>query len=134
MNLDRDSADRFARDWLEAWNTGDLPRVLEHYTDDFEMISPFIAKVVGEPSGKLAGKSQVEAYWRSALQKLPELHFELLDVLVGAESIALYYKTSFGKRAVEVLMLNNEGLVTRGFAHYIDEHETFANQGQPLLN
>ncbi len=128
MNLDQDSADRFARDWLEAWNTGDLPRVLEHYTDNFEMTSPFITKVFGEPSGKLVGKSRVEAYWRSALQKLPGLHFKLLNVFVGAESIALYYKTSFGKMAVEVLMLNKQGLVTHGFAHYVDENKTFANQ------
>ena len=127
MNLDRDSADRFARDWLEAWNTGDLPRVLEHYTDDFEMISPFIAEMAGEPSGKLVGKSRVEAYWRSALKRLPALRFELLNVFVGAGSIALYYETSFGKLAVEVLMLNKEGLVTRGFAHYADANETVAS-------
>ena len=33
-------AERFAKDWVAAWNSHDLDSILEHYEDDFEMSSP----------------------------------------------------------------------------------------------
>ncbi len=53
--LDRAFAERFAVEWIDAWNSHDLDRVLSHYADDFEMNSPYIAQVAGESSGKLKG-------------------------------------------------------------------------------
>jgi len=65
-------AERFAREWGEAWNAHDLERVLSHYEDDFEMSSPIIVTLMGESSGKLKGKAAVGAYWAKALKLLPE--------------------------------------------------------------
>ena len=36
------AAERFADDWIAAWNAHDLEKILSHYTDDFEMSSPVI--------------------------------------------------------------------------------------------
>jgi len=47
-------AEHFAREWVAAWNSHDLERVLEHYEDDFEMSSPIIVTLMGEPSGLAA--------------------------------------------------------------------------------
>jgi hypothetical protein len=38
--ISRDFAERFAEEWIAAWNAHDLPRILSHYEDDFEMPSP----------------------------------------------------------------------------------------------
>jgi ketosteroid isomerase-like protein len=54
-------AERFANEWIAAWNSHDLERILEHYEDDFEMSSPIIAALAGESSGKLRGKLAVGA-------------------------------------------------------------------------
>jgi SnoaL-like protein len=121
MNISKQWADSFAREWIEAWNARDLKRVLSHYTEDFEMSSPFIAEFTGEASGSLAGKARVSAYWQAALQKIPDLHFDLQSVLVGSSSIVIYYRTSFGRRTAEVLFVNQAGLVYRAAAHYIDD-------------
>ncbi len=59
--ISRDFADHFARDWIEAWNSHDLDRILAHYTEDFVMSSPYIAQVVGEPSGTLPGRRPCHA-------------------------------------------------------------------------
>src|SRR5690349_21379940 len=67
-----------------AWNAHDLGRILAHYADDFEMTSPYIASLTGEPTGRLAGKEAVGAYWRAALERFPDVHFELVDVFLGA--------------------------------------------------
>jgi hypothetical protein len=116
--IDKGFADHFAADWIDSWNSQDLVRVLSHYTDDFEMSSPVIIKVAGEPSGTLKGKKAVGFYWAKALQLVPNLHFELISTLVGVNSIALHYKGVSGPVA-EVLHFNPDGKVTRAYAHYL---------------
>lgn len=66
--ITREFADRFAQEWVDAWNSHDLERVLSHYADDFEMSSPYIAQIAGEPSGMLKGKPAIAAYWAHALE------------------------------------------------------------------
>jgi ketosteroid isomerase-like protein len=96
MIVTREFAASFAAEWIVAWNARDLPRVLSHYTEDFEMSSPLIIEIAGEPSGCLQGKEKVRAYWKAALDKNPGLHFELLDGSAGANSIALLYRGNSG--------------------------------------
>jgi ketosteroid isomerase-like protein len=48
--LDKAFAENFAAEWIAAWNSHDLDRVLSHYAGDFEMSSPIIAQIAGEPS------------------------------------------------------------------------------------
>jgi hypothetical protein len=116
--ITKDRAKEFAREWVEAWNAHDIDRVLSHYTDDFEMSSPFIAGFAGESSGTLKGKPQVGAYWRTALERIPDLRFELLDVFTCVNSITIYYKAVLGKLATEVLFLNQDGKAYKALAHY----------------
>ena len=108
----------FSNEWIAAWNSHDLPRILSHYSDDFEMSSPYIAQIAGEPSGTLKGKLKVGAYWQNALQHFPRLHFELVEVLMGVSSLAMYYKSNVANRMVlEVLSLDEQGRIVRGHAH-----------------
>jgi hypothetical protein len=116
--IDKVFAEHFATDWIASWNAHDLDRILSHYTDDFEMSSPVIVKVAGEPSGTLKGKEAVGSYWAKALQLVPNLHFELVTTLVGVNSITLYYNGVRGSSA-EVFHFNQDGKVTRAYAHYL---------------
>jgi hypothetical protein len=50
--MTREEALRFAEGWA-AWNAHDLDRILAHYSDEFEMTTPFIVKLMGEPTGTL---------------------------------------------------------------------------------
>lgn len=111
-------AERFATEWVEAWNRRDLDRVLSHYDEGIVTSSPMIVQVVGEPSGTLTGKKAVGAYWAKALTLLPDLHFKLLATLVGVNSITLYYKGAQGRPAAEVLHFGPGGKVVNSFAHY----------------
>jgi hypothetical protein len=108
----------FAREWIAAWNSHDLERILSHYTDDVEMSSPYIPEIAAEPSGTLRGKAKVGAYWKKALQQHPGLHFELVTILCGVDSLALYYRNHAGRMVVEVLSMDGDGRVFRGHAHY----------------
>lgn len=63
-------------------------------------------------------KAAVGAYWKKALELVPDLKFELLSVLMGVNSITLYYKGARGRLAAEVFHFGPDQKVTRAFAHY----------------
>jgi ketosteroid isomerase-like protein len=74
--LTRDFAADFARDWIDSWNAHDLDRILAHYTDDFEMTTPYIVSLMSVPSGTLKGKDKIRDYWTKALAGRPQLNFK----------------------------------------------------------
>ena len=113
-----EEARTFAQEWVEAWNAHDLERVLSHYTEDFQMSSPFIVGFAGEGSGTLKGKAAVAVYWRAAFERFPDLHFELLEVFTGVSTIVIYYKSVLDKRTTEVFFFDESGKVFKAFAHY----------------
>ena len=116
--MDKPFVEHFTTDWIDSWNAHDLDRILSHYSDQFEMSSPAIIQVAGEPSGALQGKVAVRAYWKKALELIPDLQFELLQVLSGVNSITVHYKGARGRLAAEVFHFGPDQKVTRAFAHY----------------
>lgn len=117
-SMDPTFAQHFAADWIDSWNTHNLPRVLAHYSDDFEMTSPIIIRVVNEPTGRLKGKAAVADYWTRALATRPNLHFDLISTLIGVNTITLYYKTDTGRFSAEVFHFGPDQKVHKSFAHY----------------
>ena len=113
----REFAEHFAQEWIAAWNSHDLAKILSHYSEDFEMASPYIAQIANEPSGVLRGKAAVGAYWEAALQRMPDLHFEHVSTLVGAQSLTIYYRGARGM-AAEVFFFGPDGQVVKACAHY----------------
>lgn len=118
--ITQDFARAFADEWIEAWNSHDLPRILSHYAEDFRFSSPFIVAVVGEPSGFLRGRDAVGAYWRKALARLPDLQFKLLTLYVGMTSIVIHYSRHDGRTAAEYFEFDEHGRVSRSSAHYTE--------------
>jgi ketosteroid isomerase-like protein len=116
--ISEEHARAFAHEWIDSWNSHDLDRIMSHYADDFQMTSPFIVKLMNEPAGTIKGKENVRAYWAQALQRLPDLHFELIEVLKSVDSITICYHAVLGKRAAEVLFFDREGKVKQAIAHY----------------
>lgn len=111
-------AQAFSQEWIEAWNSHDLDRILSHYSDGFEMSSPLIAQIVGEPTGILRGKERVRAYWEKALKMVPDLHFEGIATLTGVGSIVIHYRGANGRLAAEVFFFGPDNLVQKAFANY----------------
>ena len=116
--IDEDWARAFAWDWIEAWNSHDMERILSHYADDFQMSSPLIVTRMKRSDGVLRGKESVRAYWEPSLAADPPLEFALIDLLVGIDSITLYYR-NVGKRVVaETLVFDGDGLVVRAMSQW----------------
>ncbi len=116
--IDKNFAENFAKDWIEAWNSHDIEKIFSHYADDVEMSSPLIIERMNEPSGTLKGKDKIRPYWEKGLARFPPIHFEFERVLIGANGIVILYKNQKNQQVAEVLIFNNAGKVTGGNAHY----------------
>jgi ketosteroid isomerase-like protein len=104
--------------WIQDWNSHNLDAILAHYSEDVEFTSPFVVKLMDRSDGKLQGKSILKEYFAKGLATYPDLRFELIQVLVGVDSVVFYYHSVGDRLAAEYMQLNSAGLVTRVNAHY----------------
>jgi len=103
----------FAKKWVQAWNRRDLEGVLSYYTEDVEFKSPLVVKLLGETSGTIRGKQSLREYFRKALAAFPgDIEIELLGAYQGVKSLLVHFQAK-GRKAVEVMELNQEGKVRR---------------------
>jgi ketosteroid isomerase-like protein len=107
------------REWIAAWNARDLERALALYTEDFEMTSDRIPALGFAPSGTLRGKDKVRTYWATALQRLPDLHFELIDLYVSPDSVVVFYQNERGLKICEYLRVDVSGKIVQGSANHL---------------
>jgi hypothetical protein len=111
-------AQEFALEWIAAWNSHDLDRILGHYTEDVEVTSPLVEAVLGPGAMTLQGKPAVRVYWEQALARFPDLHFILFRAYAGPRSVVLHYQSVQALVAAECLELDQAGRVRRVLAHY----------------
>lgn len=106
-----DDAQSFAADWIAVWNAHDLGAILDHYAQDVTFYSPVIARVTGEPTSYVSGKGDLERYWARALKLAPDLHFELQDLYVGADSLVVHYTNQLGRHCAETFVFAASGKI-----------------------
>jgi predicted ester cyclase len=117
-DVTKDEAWNLANHWVAAWNAHDLDRIMTHYEDAIELTSPAAAQLLSTPSGKVAGKANLRAYFQRGLEAYPDLRFHLEDVLWGINSVVLYYTNQRGTHTAEFMELSVSGKVARVVAHY----------------
>jgi ketosteroid isomerase-like protein len=105
-------------EWIAAWNARDLDRVLKLYSENFEMTSPHIHAIGFDASGTLRGKDRVRHFWATALARLPDLHFELIDLFVSPDSVIVFYQNERGKKICEYLRLDAAGKIAQASGNY----------------
>ena len=114
------NAASFAADWIDAWNTHDLPRILSHYAEDAVLVSPRVREILGDPSGMVCGKAALSSYFSQGLARLPDLHFTFQSVYAGVESMVVVYRAHDGRGVSELMVLDSDGLVREVRAHWME--------------
>jgi ketosteroid isomerase-like protein len=109
----------FGRQWIAAWNSHDLERVLALYAEDSEMTSDRIQALGIDASGTLLGKASLRIYWGNALALLPDLRFELIDTYVSPNSLVVFYQNDRGAKICEYLRLDAQGKIIQGSANHL---------------
>ena len=107
------------RDWIAAWNSRDLERILALYAEDSEMTSDKIPALGFDSSGTLRGKAKLREYWGKALQLVPNLRFDLIDLFVSPDSVVVFYANERGSRICEYLRVDAEGRIVQGSANHL---------------
>jgi hypothetical protein len=115
--------DAFTRHWMRAWNAHDVDAITEHYRDDVEYESPFVA-ALGGGDGRLHGADALRGYVAAALERYPDLYFDVRSATVatGASSIAMAYRSVNDLLAIETLVLDGDRKVARALCHYRNTH------------
>ncbi len=106
----------FAEEWVAAWNSHDLDRILSHYATGVVLLSPMAQRRLG--NGRVTGIDALRAYWSAALDAQPDLCFALQTVLVGHECLTILYRNHRGQTAAETFEFGADGKVVRSFACY----------------
>ena len=111
----------FALEWIAAWNSHDLERILGHYSDDIAVTSPFVEKIMGPGQGTILGKSALRDYWSVALGKYTDLKFDLFRAYPGVNSVVLHYRSVAGLFGMEFMRFDEHDQVCEVLAHYAPE-------------
>ena len=117
-HVDTPEPQGFAEQWISAWNARDVEAVLTLYAEDVLFTSPTAQRVVPESGGTVQGKQALRSYWIQALEGNRDLHFELVGVYHGVDTIVLHYRNQLGGLVNEVLTFR-DGLVAVGHATHL---------------
>jgi ketosteroid isomerase-like protein len=119
--MDLANATAFAQRWCADWNSHDLERILSHFHDDVVFTSPVGAQVLPETGGVFRGKAALRAYWQLGLARIPDLHFTVVAVYTGVDTVVINYRNQVGNLVCEVLRLDGDVIV--------EGHGTYSSPG-----
>jgi uncharacterized protein (TIGR02246 family) len=117
--MDHTDVAAFVDGWLRAWNAHDLDGVLGHFAEDVVFSSPVAGRLLEGGDGVVRGRAALRAYWAEGLRRIPDLHFELVDVYTGVDTIVINYRNQRGGLVNEVLTFDGP-LVVVGHGTYLD--------------
>jgi ketosteroid isomerase-like protein len=112
-----ESARKLAAAWCDAWNRRDLDAIMEHYADDVEFSSSTVVKRWGITDGWLRGSSKVRENFAIGV-KAHGLHFELVDVLLGVNSVCVVHRRESSALVTDLVELDANGKGRRVTACY----------------
>ena len=121
-------ATRFAQEWVAAWNSRDLERILSHYADNVEVTSPLVPKVLGGDQLSVRGKANLRDF-RRGLDAYPDLKFTLWGAYAGVQSVIVHYESVRGMGSAELMRIRLDGRVSEVLAHYAAPASSVAPAG-----
>jgi hypothetical protein len=80
-----------ARQWLAAFNAGDLEALIDLYAGDAVHESPKVRKSMPGSDGKLVGKAAMRDWWQQAFSRLPGIAYELTALTSDSSRAVIEY-------------------------------------------
>ncbi len=109
----------FAAEWAAGWNSRDLEAILRHYSPGVVFRSPVAARILPDSDGTVRGIDALRDYWSKGLAAYPTLHFEVLEVFAGTDTLVIRYGTDHGDVRAEILTFS-DSLIIEGRGTYPD--------------
>ena len=92
--------------WLFAFNERRLDDLVELFTEDAVHSTPKLRELSPETDGVLHGKLALRAWWQASMERLPELHYEKLELIAqGDRAVLEYVRRNPGDPALAVAQM-----------------------------
>ena len=101
-----------AKDWINAWNKGDINSLINHYSDNVVFYSSAAKRRWGVPDGKLSGIEALGNHFRKAFEEFQSMKVTFRKLLRGADGVLLVYQRENGKMMADFVQFNDQGKVT----------------------
>jgi ketosteroid isomerase-like protein len=113
--------EQIAMNWLAAFNTKNLEKLLALYHEDAQHFSPKLKIRKPETNGWVTGKEALRAWWQDAFDRLPTLHYEATTLTANTDRIFMeYIRKVNGEEnmlVAEVLEIKNKVIVASRVYH-----------------
>lgn len=110
-----------AHEWFDAFNTHDIETLLTLYDENAEHYSPKLKTHRPSTDGLIKGKAALRAWWTDAFKRLPQLHYELLQLTAEGDRVFMeYIRRTPGEenlRVGEMLVIKNKKIVVSRVYH-----------------
>jgi hypothetical protein len=115
------------RDWIDAWNSRDLDRIMAHYCDDVELVSPIVIQLTGRSDATVRGMAMLRECFARGWKAYPALRFDFIRLYPGVRSCVVEYRSINGLISAELTGFDAKGKIPRVLAHYaLPEHDANA--------
>jgi len=115
------TSNTIATAWFAAFNSHDIESLLALYDEQAEHYSPKLKVHQPATNGYIKGKPALRAWWADAFNRLPHLHYELLQLTSEGEQVFMeYIRQTPGEedlRVGEVLVIRNGLIVASRVYH-----------------
>jgi hypothetical protein len=108
-------------DWIDAWNTHDLERIMNHYADEVEFTAQTVVSRWGKADGKLKGKEELRQHFSKGLALAPDIYFTVDEILWAPGGYAVLYHRENGNRVLDAIELNEFGKAIKVTAYYLHQ-------------
>lgn len=85
------TTEKIAHEWFDAFNLHDIDLLLNLYAEDAVHYSPKLKIHQPETNGLIKGKSALRNWWTDAFNRLPELHYQLIQLISNDEQVFMEY-------------------------------------------
>lgn len=85
------SLKQLAHTWIDAFNKHDLDLLLSLYHDEAEHYSPKLKIHQPHTNGIIKGKTALKNWWSDAFTRLPNLHYQLLQLTIEENRVFMEY-------------------------------------------
>jgi hypothetical protein len=83
--------EQIAHAWFDAFNQHDIDLLLNLYAEDAAHYSPKLKIRRPETNGLIKGKAALRSWWTDAFNRLPELNYQLIQLISNDEQVFMEY-------------------------------------------
>jgi SnoaL-like domain len=113
-----EDAEAHAKDWIEAWNSHDLERIMSFYSNDVVFEAETVRVRWKNPDGRLVGIAELRKHFALGLELAPQLRFQFEQLLLAPSGYAILYKRENGNRVIDCVTMNDAGQAAKVTAYY----------------